>query len=87
MVLSTNNCLQCFHRVVQLVIDHNVVIRSIVRQFLASNQQPLCLGARGFLPTRLQALHEDFPGRWEHKHEYSIQTGAAMMGCTLDIDH
>ena len=35
------------YRVVQLVIDHDVIIRSIVRQFLASNQQPLGLYAGG----------------------------------------
>ena len=52
MALGNNNRLQRLYRIVQLVIDHDVIIRSIVRQLLASNQQPLGLDARRFLPAR-----------------------------------
>jgi hypothetical protein len=58
-----------------------------VLQFLASNQQPLGLytGRLGVAP--LQALRQGFPRRWEDKHIYGIQTGAAVLGGALYIDH
>jgi hypothetical protein len=58
-----------------------------MRQFLASNQQPLGLDAGGLRVAPLQALRQGFPRRWEDKHVHGIQTGAAVLGGALDIDH